>query len=57
MILRTARIEGDVHYDSLTIEQGAEVDGRFQHRVHSAAGEAVFPLPSEDGEPRLTLAS
>ena len=22
-------IEGDVHYDALTIEQGAEVDGRF----------------------------
>jgi cytoskeletal protein CcmA (bactofilin family) len=29
VILRTARIEGDVHYDALTIEQGAEVDGRF----------------------------
>lgn len=29
VILRTAHIEGDVHYDALTIEQGAEVDGRF----------------------------
>jgi cytoskeletal protein CcmA (bactofilin family) len=29
VILKTARIEGDVHYDALTIEQGAEVDGRF----------------------------
>jgi cytoskeletal protein CcmA (bactofilin family) len=29
VILRTARIEGDVHYDALTIEQGAQVDGRF----------------------------
>jgi cytoskeletal protein CcmA (bactofilin family) len=29
VILRSARIEGDVHYDALTIEQGAQVDGRF----------------------------
>ncbi len=29
VILKTARIDGDVHYDALTIEQGAEVDGRF----------------------------
>jgi cytoskeletal protein CcmA (bactofilin family) len=29
VILKTARIEGDVHYDALTIEQGAQVDGRF----------------------------
>lgn len=57
VILKTARIEGDVHYDALTIEQGAEVDGRFQHRV-PAASESAFPLPGgDDGEPRLTLAS
>ncbi|MEO1220032.1 MAG: polymer-forming cytoskeletal protein [Pseudomonadota bacterium] len=29
VILKTARIDGDVHYDALTIEQGAQVDGRF----------------------------
>jgi cytoskeletal protein CcmA (bactofilin family) len=29
VVLKTARIEGDVHYDALTIEQGAQVDGRF----------------------------
>ena len=29
VILKSARIEGDVHYDALTIEQGAQVDGRF----------------------------
>lgn len=56
VILKTARIEGDVHYDALTIEQGAEVDGRFQHRA-PAASESAFPLPGDDGEPRLTLAS
>ena len=29
VILKTAKIDGDVHYDALTIEQGAQVDGRF----------------------------
>lgn len=45
VVLKTARIHGDVHYDALTIEQGAQVDGRFAPR---AAG---------DSEPKLTLAS
>lgn len=45
IILRTARIEGDVHYDALTIEQGAQVEGRFA------------PRPHESGESLLTLAS
>ena len=57
VILKTARIEGDVFYDALTIEQGAEVDGRFAHRVHAVAHEPALPLASDDGEPRLTLAS
>lgn len=43
VILRSARIHGDVTYDALTIEQGAQVDGRFSHRVHAA------------DEPALTL--
>ncbi len=52
VILKSARIFGDVHYDALTIEQGAQVDGRFAHRDAGSA-----PLPAdEDGEPRLTLA-
>jgi len=29
VILKTARITGDVHYDALTIEQGAIVEGRL----------------------------
>jgi cytoskeletal protein CcmA (bactofilin family) len=29
VILKTARIEGDVQYDALMIEQGAAVEGRF----------------------------
>lgn len=32
VILKTARIEGDVFYDALTIEQGAHVEGKFAHR-------------------------
>jgi cytoskeletal protein CcmA (bactofilin family) len=48
VILSSARIHGDVHYDSLTIEQGAQVDGRFAPRG---------ALTAEDGEPLLTLAS
>lgn len=45
VILKTARIHGDVCYDALTIEQGAQVDGKFAHRAK--AGE----------EPSLTLVS
>jgi cytoskeletal protein CcmA (bactofilin family) len=37
-ILATARITGDVTYDSLTIEQGSQVDGRFTHRRAGSAG-------------------
>jgi len=36
VILKSARIEGDAHYDSLTIEQGAEVDGRFAPNARQA---------------------
>ena len=32
VILKTARIEGDVSYGSLTIDEGAQVDGKFTHR-------------------------
>jgi cytoskeletal protein CcmA (bactofilin family) len=46
VILRTARIEGDVHYDALTIEQGAEVDGRFAPN----ARQAVKAVPSAQVE-------
>ena len=33
VILKTARIEGDVTYGTLTIEEGAQVDGKFAHRL------------------------
>ncbi|WP_067675714.1 bactofilin family protein [Tsuneonella dongtanensis] len=59
VVLRTAKINGDVHYDALTIEQGAEVEGRFAHRTPSRATAAPLasPKPSDDSEPKLTLAS
>lgn len=46
VILKTARIEGDVHYDALTIEQGAQVDGRFAPN----ARQAVKPVPAANAE-------
>jgi cytoskeletal protein CcmA (bactofilin family) len=41
VILKTARIEGDVTYGALTVEEGAQVDGKFMRR---------------SAEPKLTLA-
>ena len=45
VILKSARIEGDVHYDALTIEQGAQVDGRFAPNARQAV-KAVPPVAS-----------
>lgn len=59
VVLKSATIEGDARYDTLTIEQGARVAGRFAPR------DAAVPQPDrtgEDGhaptqrEPRLTVA-
>jgi cytoskeletal protein CcmA (bactofilin family) len=46
VILKSARIDGDVHYDALTIEQGAQVDGRFAPN----ARQAVKAVPSASVE-------
>jgi cytoskeletal protein CcmA (bactofilin family) len=40
VVLKSARIHGDVHYDALTIEQGAQVDGRFAPRAAASDGGA-----------------
>ena len=58
VILKSAHIEGDVHYEALTIEHGANVQGRFapdakSMPAHAGGGEETGP----DGEPRLSLAS
>ena len=45
VMLKSARIQGDVHYDSLTIEQGAQVDGRFAPRaVGEDSAVVAFPV-------------
>jgi cytoskeletal protein CcmA (bactofilin family) len=49
VILRTAHIEGDVHYDALTIEQGAEVDGRFAPNARASV-KAVPAAKAEAAE-------
>ncbi len=65
VILRSAHVEGDVHYDTLTIEQGAAVDGRLSHKGPSSAKSVPAAKPGtgntgksddDDGEARLTLA-
>ena len=52
-ILKSARIHGDVSYDALTIEQGAEVAGRFAPRSNSAA--SATPLTHDDEATRISL--
>ncbi|WP_225205709.1 bactofilin family protein [Novosphingobium huizhouense] len=37
VVLRSARIEGDLLYDALTIEHGAHVDGRLSRRTSESA--------------------
>lgn len=37
VILKSARITGDVRYDTLTIEQGAQVDGRLSPNTSASA--------------------
>jgi cytoskeletal protein CcmA (bactofilin family) len=50
VVLKSAVIDGDVHYDALTIEQGAQVEGRFapnsQRQVETMA-------PVESDTPQL----
>ena len=50
VILKSAVIEGDVHYDALTIEQGAQVDGRFAPNSRQSAPTAEIEA---SGEPQL----
>jgi len=58
VILKSARIEGDVHYDALTIEQGAQVEGRFAPRGPAKTAPAVQSGEKkvDEGEPKLSLA-
>lgn len=58
VILKSARIDGDVHYDALTIEQGAEVEGRFAPRATEKAVQAGAGRQdaANSDEPKLTVA-
>lgn len=60
VILRTAQIEGDVQYDALTIEQGAQVEGRFAHSTPSTPAKPATDKgddkPASPDEPKLSLA-
>lgn len=51
-ILKSARIEGDVHYDALTIEQGAQVEGRFAPNSQRQAKNTTKPIeaPAEPAD-------
>ena len=56
-ILRSARIEGDVHYDSLTIEQGAIMQGTFaQAGSQPVAAKTAPQADGSDEKPHITLA-
>lgn len=61
VILKSAQIEGDVHYDALTIEQGAQVDGRFapnaQRRATNAGSGAKASPDSEPDQAQLKIAN
>jgi cytoskeletal protein CcmA (bactofilin family) len=46
VILKSARIDGDVHYETLTIEQGATVNGRFAPDAAKGAKPAAIPAPA-----------
>ena len=55
VVLKSARIHGDVTYETLTIEQGAQVNGRFApHGADLVAGKVTeaAPLPGagQDGD-------
>ena len=61
VILKSAVIEGDVHYDALTIEQGAQVEGRLAQGAKKPAQPIKSaPVPvlelGQDDEQRLALA-
>ena len=59
VVLKSAQIEGDVSYDTLTIEQGASVDGRFaplRAKGSSQQKPAADGAQGEGKQPGLTLA-
>lgn len=62
VVLKSARIEGDVTYETLTIEQGAVVDGRLAMNDRRDVPRSAGAPPAKDAngkdvEPKLSLAT
>ncbi|MFD1958452.1 hypothetical protein ACFSHP_03740 [Novosphingobium panipatense] len=57
VILKTARIEGDVSYETLTIEQGARLDGRLSPGATQTAATPIARLPKLDDDLILPAAA
>ena len=59
VILRSAKILGDVQYDALTIEQGAQVEGRFapQGAQKQSAAPTKNSASSNEDEPKLIVSN
>ena len=55
VILQSARNRRRRGYDALTIEQGAQVEGRFSHREETPVRQPE-PAKRADGEPKLAVA-
>ncbi|WP_010545714.1 bactofilin family protein [Sphingomonas elodea] len=49
-IERTARITGDVEYETIMVEQGGHIDGRLKHLGTDAAASAAPVLIEASGE-------
>ncbi|MXO91377.1 bactofilin family protein [Pontixanthobacter aquaemixtae] len=61
VILKSAEIHGDVQYDALTIEQGAQVEGRFAPQGAQAAAapqkNSEAAKSSNEDEPKLIISN
>jgi len=48
VIEASARITGDIRYDSITVSPGAQIDGRFTHKGATIPGGAELKLVGGD---------
>jgi len=49
----SARITGDVTYETLTIAQGSRIEGRLSHRYETATAPTLQAVPSEPAKVEL----
>lgn len=57
IVTKTARIHGDVSYDNVTVEQGAEIDGRLSSKSATTASEqSDEPVQDNGDQTKLSLA-